>query len=76
MRLYSILVIKCFQIVDIETNETVDINETGELCVQGPQVMKGYLKNQSATEEMLEKDGWLHTGMKIAVISQSFVMAK
>jgi long-chain acyl-CoA synthetase len=36
--------------------------EKGELCLQGPQVMKGYWKRPDATEETIETDGFLHTG--------------
>jgi len=44
------------------TNEEQIIGEPGELCTRGYHVMKGYYNNQEATEEVIDKDGWLHTG--------------
>lgn len=37
-------------------------NESGELYVKGPQVMKGYYKNEAATKESITEDGFLKTG--------------
>ncbi|KAH9519667.1 4-coumarate--CoA ligase 1 [Bulinus truncatus] len=50
------------KIVDTDTNRTLGVGEVGEICVKGPQVMKGYFNNQQATDQMIEPDGWLHTG--------------
>ncbi|KAI4344915.1 hypothetical protein L6164_012095 [Bauhinia variegata] len=51
-----------FKVVDSETNEVLPPGSKGILKVRGPQVMKGYYKNPSATNKALDGDGWLNTG--------------
>jgi long-chain acyl-CoA synthetase len=49
-------------IMDIETGEKIlGVDDIGELCIRGPQVMKGYWNMPTETANSL-RDGWLHTG--------------
>lgn len=50
------------KIVDAETGtRELGLNEEGELCLRGPQVMAGYWRRPDETAQMI-RDGWLHTG--------------
>jgi acyl-CoA synthetase (AMP-forming)/AMP-acid ligase II len=50
------------KVVDVATGRALGSNEEGEICVRGPQVMKGYLNRPDATSAMIDAEGWLHTG--------------
>lgn len=45
-----------------EPGKDVGVGEVGEIVIRGPQVMKGYLGRPDATAEMIDADGWVHTG--------------
>ena len=51
-----------YRIVDASTMKDVPTGEAGEILIKGPQVMKGYLNNPDATQNMIDDEGWLHTG--------------
>ncbi|MDF2489672.1 MAG: fadD2 [Pseudomonas sp.] len=55
-----------FKVIDDQGIEQ-PLGERGELCIKGPQVMKGYWRQPEATAEALDSEGWLKTG-DIAVI--------
>lgn len=50
------------KLIDPATGAEMDINQEGEVCVRGPQIMKGYLNNPEATASTIDSEGWLHTG--------------
>jgi 4-coumarate--CoA ligase len=50
------------KIVDSENGEDLPFTSEGELMIRGPQVMKGYYKNEEATKNTIRSDGWMHTG--------------
>jgi acyl-CoA synthetase (AMP-forming)/AMP-acid ligase II len=50
------------KVVDVATRAELGPGQEGEICIRGPQVMKGYLNRPDATRAMIDADGWLRTG--------------
>ncbi len=56
-----------------DDNKPVPLGQPGEICIKGPQVMKGYWQRPDETAKVLDKDGWLHTGDIGIMDPQGFV---
>ncbi|MCL0037886.1 AMP-binding protein [Thermodesulfovibrionales bacterium] len=50
------------KILDFATGQECPPNEQGEVCFRGYVVMKGYYKMMDKTKEVIDQDGWLHSG--------------
>ncbi|MDD4610293.1 MAG: AMP-binding protein, partial [Bacteroidaceae bacterium] len=50
------------KVIDVETGEECLPEVQGELCCKGYNVMKGYYKNETATAEVIDANGFLHSG--------------
>jgi len=50
------------KVLNTETGEECAIGEQGEMCCKGYLVMKGYYNNPEATAEVIDKNGYLHSG--------------
>ncbi|TNN66007.1 Long-chain-fatty-acid--CoA ligase 1 [Liparis tanakae] len=50
------------KLVDVLEMKYLAVNGEGEVCVKGPNVFQGYLKDPEKTAEAIDADGWLHTG--------------
>jgi fatty-acyl-CoA synthase len=61
------------KIVDPSSEAPRAINERGELCVRGYNVMKGYYNNAEATRAAIDGEGWLHTGDEASADEHGFI---
>ncbi|WP_312238694.1 long-chain fatty acid--CoA ligase [Stenotrophomonas sp.] len=55
-----------------DDGKTLTPGEVGELCIKGPQVMKGYWQRPEETAKAIDADGWLHTGDMARMDEQGF----
>ncbi|KAL8160229.1 hypothetical protein V2J09_001766 [Rumex salicifolius] len=50
------------KVVDPETGSSLPFNQSGEICIRGDQIMKGYLNDDASTAAAIDAQGWLRTG--------------
>ncbi|KAK7603657.1 hypothetical protein V9T40_003656 [Parthenolecanium corni] len=50
------------KIVDPISNKMLPPNQSGEICIRGLGVTKGYYRNEKATADTFDQEGWLHSG--------------
>ncbi|GBE66962.1 AMP-binding protein [Mycobacterium sp. MFM001] len=50
------------KIVDPDTGEVVERGQPGEFCTRGYSVMLGYWRDEAQTREVIDADGWMHSG--------------
>ncbi|WP_321893427.1 AMP-binding protein [Paraburkholderia tropica] len=61
------------KLVDPETGRIVGVGESGELCTRGYSVMNGYWNDETRTREVVDDEGWMHTGDLATMDMQGYV---
>ena len=56
-----------------DEGQTLEVGEIGELCVKGPQVMRGYWNRPDETAEVMLDNGWLRTGDMARMDENGFI---
>src|SRR5690606_4474374 len=54
--------IKIGTVGPVISNVQLKFSEDGEICIKGPNVMLGYYNHADLTKEVIDEDGWFHTG--------------
>ncbi|KRX26187.1 4-coumarate--CoA ligase 2, partial [Trichinella nelsoni] len=50
------------KVTDIESGEELPAGKSGEICLRSPTCTIGYFGNSAATQQLIDKNGWIHTG--------------
>ncbi|KAJ6736484.1 LONG-CHAIN-FATTY-ACID--COA LIGASE [Salix viminalis] len=61
------------KIMDPESGKALLVNQTGELWLRAPSVMKGYFRNAEATSSTIDSEGWLRTGDLCYIDDDGFI---
>lgn len=59
--------------MEVRIDSKDPFNEVGEILLKGTNVMQGYFKNEKATKEAIDSDGWLHTGDLGVIDADNFI---
>ncbi len=62
--------------MEVKIDSKNPFSEVGEILVKGTNVMLGYYKNESATQEVIDDEGWLHTGDLGVIDKNNFIFIK
>lgn len=62
--------------MEVKIDSDDPFNTVGEILVKGDNTMLGYYKNQLATDEIFDADGWLHTGDLGVIDADNFIYIK
>jgi long-chain acyl-CoA synthetase len=60
------------KVVD-ENGHSMPAGEAGELCIRGPQVMKGYWQRPEATADVIDNEGWFKSGDMAVIAADGFI---
>lgn len=64
------------KLVDLSSGATVPIGEVGEICVRSPANMSGYYRMPEASAEVIDGEGWLHTGDLGSMDAEGYVQVR